>query len=383
MAVVIEAFSIVVRNSTLAGKYSGGLAKYRRDCPNNSFCADEWLSRVGFMARTEADFFVAQLAANGLMPYRKGDAEDVVLATASDGLLHPCTWLELGRWGKAVVAWLAGTKRGNLHAPKNWSADRQVQLASDDVNRRLQFLRSENNVDVYRDEETGQELYVGRTASVLKEANTRHDELYRQGRQLIEGLILLDNRVPAPLDPRQRQRLENAISLFAEVVRINPGNWAAMWYVGKIYQRLEEFEEGLAWYCAPDRLNPEQSDIAREAAIAAMDLGRPEEAIPFCETAIEAKPDDPGLQANLRWRCSFPEKWRRPRPWPVKRLREIPRIKSPLNSHGSSGKFATEGGLVRNTCGTCGEARNEALYAATVTTLKSLRMEQPSCPRTI
>src|SRR5436190_2105454 len=130
MSVVIEAFSVVVRNSTLDAKYAGGLENYRQDCPNDSFCADECLSRAGFMARTDADFFVAQLAAKGLMPYRKGAAEDVALANASDGLLHPCPWLELGRWGKAVIAWLADTKRGDVHAPKNWNADRQVQLVS-------------------------------------------------------------------------------------------------------------------------------------------------------------------------------------------------------------------------------------------------------------
>jgi tetratricopeptide (TPR) repeat protein len=83
------------------------------------------------------------------------------------------------------------------------------------------------------------------------------------------------------------------------VVRINPANWAAMWLLGKIHQRLAEYELGLHWFSRAHRVNPDQPDVAREAAIAAMDAGRPEEAIPFCERAIEVSLDDPGLRANL------------------------------------------------------------------------------------
>src|SRR5262249_6766690 len=46
-------------------------------------------------------------------------------------------------------------------------------------------------------------------------------------------------------------------------------------------------------------LNPDQPDVAREAAIAAMDAGRPGEAVWFCEQALELKPEDAGLRANL------------------------------------------------------------------------------------
>src|SRR5262249_30967443 len=155
----------------------------------------------------------------------------------------------------------------------------------------LEFVRSEGQIDVYRDRTTGQEFYVGRTRSPSDQDKARHDELYRQGCGLIEGLILLDNQAPGPLDPRGRQRLEEAIPRFVEVVQINPGNWPAMWLLGKVYQRLEDYENGLQWFARAHRVNPDQPDVAREAAIAAMDLGRPEEAIAFCERAIETRPD--------------------------------------------------------------------------------------------
>jgi tetratricopeptide (TPR) repeat protein len=300
MAVLIEGFSVVVRNSTLDARYPGGVEGYRRDCPNDSFCADECLSRVGFMVPGDAQVFVAQLAEKGLTPSRRGAAEDVALVSQADGPLLPCAWLELGRWGQAVIAWLAGTDRGDLHAPAGWNPERRLQqMSPEEIKQRLEFLRSEGHVDVYRDKTTGQELYVGRTVSTSDQDKARHDELYQRGCRLIEGLIVVGNQAPGPPDPGQRKRLDDAVPLFVEVVRINPGNWAAMWLLGKVYQRLGDYGQGLEWFSRAHRVNPDQPDVAREASIAAMDLGRPEEAVPFCERAIEADPDDPGLRANL------------------------------------------------------------------------------------
>src|SRR5215471_15269907 len=162
MAVVIEGFSVVVRNSTLADKYPGGVEGYRRDCPNATFCADEYLSRVGFMVWSDARVFLDRLAEKGLTPSRKNAAEDAALVSAADGLLRPCSWLELGWWGQAVIAWLAGTKSGDVHAPAGWSPQRGMQqMSAEELKRRLEFVRSEDNVDVYRDRTTGQEMYIG------------------------------------------------------------------------------------------------------------------------------------------------------------------------------------------------------------------------------
>ena len=300
MAVLIEAFSVVVRNATLAAKYPGGVEGYRRDCPNGSFCADEHLSRIGFMAPGDADLFVAQLAAKGLTPYRQGAAEDVALARPPGGLLRPCAWLVVGRWGQTMIAWLAGAKRGDLHAPANWNAERPMQqMSAEEAKRRLEFVRSQDNVDVYRDKETGKELYVGRTAPQPDANRSRHDDLYRQASGLIQGLIAVHGKTPAELNAGARQRLVDAIGLFEEVVRINPGNWPAMWLLGKIYERLSDPARGLEWFARSHRVNPDHPDVAREAAIAAMDAGRPAEAVAYCERAIEAKPDEAALRANL------------------------------------------------------------------------------------
>lgn len=140
---------------------------------------------------------------------------------------------------------------------------------------------------------------AGTAAASPASDRSRHNRLYGVASALIKDLILYHGQEPAELDEGGRRRLEEAIRLFTEVLQINPGNWPAMWQLGKTYQRLGDFERGLEWFARAHILQPDQPDVAREAALAAMDVGRPAEAIPFCERAIEAKPDDPGLRANL------------------------------------------------------------------------------------
>jgi Flp pilus assembly protein TadD len=47
------------------------------------------------------------------------------------------------------------------------------------------------------------------------------------------------------------------------------------------------------------QINPSQPDIAREASVCAMELGRHDAAITFAHRAIQIEPANPGLHANL------------------------------------------------------------------------------------
>src|SRR5262245_35870876 len=98
---------------------------------------------------------------------------------------------------------------------------------------------------------------------------SRHNRLYKQACDLIDGLLILHPQEPGELDAEGRRRLEEAIVLFDEVIQINPRNWAAMWLLGKVYQRLGDFERGLEWFSRSHQLKPDQPDVAREAALAA------------------------------------------------------------------------------------------------------------------
>lgn len=131
------------------------------------------------------------------------------------------------------------------------------------------------------------------------ELHAEYNRLYEEASSAVYPLIEIHGKPVQKLTIEQERQLRDGIDLFDRVVQLNTTNWAAMWLVGKAYQRLNEFESALKWFSRGHNVNPLHPDVAREAAIAAMELGRPTEAIGFCEKAIASKPQDPGLRANL------------------------------------------------------------------------------------
>ena len=128
---------------------------------------------------------------------------------------------------------------------------------------------------------------------------SEHDRLYKAAVAAVYPLIEIHGKPLLALQPSQERELRRGLGLFDQVLQINPQNWASMWFVGKAYQRLRNLESAFKWFSQAHEVNPEHPDISREAAIVAMDLDRPLDAISFCERAIKAKPNDAGLRANL------------------------------------------------------------------------------------
>jgi len=67
MSVLAAAFSVVISVETLNRKYPGGAIQYARDCPNQTFCSDGLLTRVGLMTTDDMLSFVRSLEHHGLV----------------------------------------------------------------------------------------------------------------------------------------------------------------------------------------------------------------------------------------------------------------------------------------------------------------------------
>jgi tetratricopeptide (TPR) repeat protein len=128
----------------------------------------------------------------------------------------------------------------------------------------------------------------------------KYNLLYDQASALLEGEILIDGR-PLSAKPTffARRRLRKAITMFDEVLRLNPENWAAMFFAGKAHHRLGDKSRALDLMLAAHRGNPALSGFAREAALVSMQLGRLREGIDLTEAAIRTRPDDGSLYSNL------------------------------------------------------------------------------------
>jgi Flp pilus assembly protein TadD len=140
----------------------------------------------------------------------------------------------------------------------------------------------------------------GSIAQMTEEQIADHDRFYREATALIRGELLLQGNpvLPKPSEP-VRLRLERALQLFSDVLQLNPQNWAAMWLEGKTHQRLGDLNSAIACFLRAHDLNPSLADIAREASLCLMDLGRSQEAVYWARNAVEAQPQNQGLHANL------------------------------------------------------------------------------------
>jgi hypothetical protein len=166
MSVLVEAISVIVRRSSVESRYPGGNAQYERDCPNRTFCADEHLTRVGFMAPLDVKSFVEQLGKLGFVHVRDGKAIDIAVVDQMHGPTAECDWLEAGKHPDGyAAAWLAGTLPGGFCHPEGWQVGQSSKLTfspNTEVDERFIRLAREDNVDTLLDLETGRERFIGR-----------------------------------------------------------------------------------------------------------------------------------------------------------------------------------------------------------------------------
>ena len=135
---------------------------------------------------------------------------------------------------------------------------------------------------------------------MTEEEISQHDRLYQQALAIVRGQIPLEERPNMPVPGWWLTRnLKRAIALLERVLQINPENWSAMWFIGKVHQRLGNATEALAWFERCYQINPSQPDVSREASLCAMESGHHDEAIVFAHRATQIQPTNPGLHANL------------------------------------------------------------------------------------
>jgi tetratricopeptide (TPR) repeat protein len=135
---------------------------------------------------------------------------------------------------------------------------------------------------------------------MTEEQISEHNRAFRDAVAIVKTEIPLHER-PSVSPPgwSLRRKLKRALSLFERVLQLNPENWSAMWFTGKVYQRCHDQATALAWFERAYQINASEADVAREASTCAMELGRHDTAIGFAHRAVQIAPANPGLHANL------------------------------------------------------------------------------------
>lgn len=175
MAVLIEGISVVVRVDRITNNFRGGIEAFKTVIPNQNFCADEELVRIGFMAPDDARGFVSKLEDMGLHFLNERKAIDIVVVDQLCGPTTDCDWAEFGHIArnsqpsqKIAVIRMAGSNIKQVAIPSWWEFEGSLSqshgfVQTENLSKKYRFLRKEQGVEVYLDLETGQEKYIGRT----------------------------------------------------------------------------------------------------------------------------------------------------------------------------------------------------------------------------
>ena len=183
MPVIIEAQSIVIPVNTILNRYQGGWENFKREIPNDSFCCDNKLVRVGFMDPADGVDYLNTLLSCGLRRAGTDDEpSDFATVDQIEGFITPCHWAELGRArvdddpDKTILACRAAGDTSTLMAvPDGWEFEdslshRCLTFESGRESEYLDHLGRDGRFDLYRNLATGEIQWIERSSDMQQTA---------------------------------------------------------------------------------------------------------------------------------------------------------------------------------------------------------------------
>ncbi|MEO0414859.1 MAG: hypothetical protein AAF226_07905, partial [Verrucomicrobiota bacterium] len=219
MAIPIEATTVVIKNSAIDRVIMGGRDGLYPFIPEGcAFVYDEHLTRASFMSGAGSDSLLQDLERAGM---ELGEDYVILYPYIPDVEQYP-DWLCYGQWGKATIAWLEGTSPDSVSAPEGWSPDAEPlqHYSAEEVAEKLEYLRTEDDVDVFLHKDTGEEVY-----SVA--SKSRGQKLFEEATTLAEPFLEFHGEKSATdLNPND---LERAIEMLEQAIDLEEGYWSASW----------------------------------------------------------------------------------------------------------------------------------------------------------
>ncbi len=303
MPVLLEGTAVVMRNDALERCIDGGAANFCAVAPNAMSYGDEGISQASFMSPRDAEMFRDKMVMMGLNG--SIDAPEVVVVDAHRRKVMPqCDWLVLMEYKGSLIASLSGDESEVVIAPETWNPESGPSLqhmSAEDVANRLEFVRRDVRVDVYRDKETGQLLYSARL-------HETPDELFRQAAEV----VLKHMRHPGQPPPEEsvQDEVREAIGSLQQLASTYQDGWRIWFLLGKAWHTVDRPKRAIAALERAAELGEDdESDsndgpahkevVHKELAGILLETGQTDRACRVGEKAVALRPDDPELLGNL------------------------------------------------------------------------------------
>jgi len=134
--------------------------------------------------------------------------------------------------------------------------------------------------------------------AISPESLHTYKELHTAAWKLCSDYIIVAGRPVIPLGAHGEQALRKAVTLFLDAVEIVSYDWKPFWTMGKIYERLGEYEHALDYFDEAYKVCTVESSIPREACRMALELQDHERALDYSNIALAIAPDDWSLWSN-------------------------------------------------------------------------------------
>jgi tetratricopeptide (TPR) repeat protein len=124
------------------------------------------------------------------------------------------------------------------------------------------------------------------------------NQLYEQACNKMKGLVILEGYRPKGIGFFDKLRANKAIKYFDQALSIYPDHFQSLFFLGKLYQRLGNYEQALSYFDTALKLEQTNHNIPQEASLVAMNLNQVDKAIEYSKEALRRKPDDFALLGN-------------------------------------------------------------------------------------
>ena len=188
--VLIEAISVIINQSVIEDRYPGGIQGFKRDAPNNTYCADDHLVRIGFMTPVDVGDFCKHLEDYGFVYHVDGVSQDFIVVDQQTGPMVSCEWLFFGnafledeKIRKIVFAAVPEEINGpfvgpqEFAEPKGWKWEGSLSqtfayVPTEHVDKSMTYLGHDNGLDVYFNHLSEKVNYVGRAGKRINAYGT-------------------------------------------------------------------------------------------------------------------------------------------------------------------------------------------------------------------
>lgn len=121
---------------------------------------------------------------------------------------------------------------------------------------------------------------------------------YEMAMQKMKGIVILDNYRPNKIGFFEKLRAKKSIRHFENALQIVPEHFASLFFLGKIYQRLEKYEISFSYFEKALEFEKENHSLPQEASLVAMHLNKIDKALEYSKEALKRKPDSFAIMGN-------------------------------------------------------------------------------------